>query len=362
MTTSYKTNDSGSERIFILGCERSGSTWLSNILSSHEDVQFIMEPFAKQLNIFPDFPERNQYMEEWSSSLSASLRRRINDLPRLQYPFFYRPGRPLFTFSLDRMLLASMIRFCDAMARPLALTWRRYKDLSLTMHRPNSGKLWVKNRPGPISRILIKELRLNFKLSLLVGLFPKAKYIVTIRNPAGQITSILDRMQRGSLQELRESLNNLPLILGNPRFRSYQHLLKNWSNKSLESKLSAWWLINYQTLIKDLQESEASFKLVYHEEISKQTAEQVDEVFNFLQLEKTGAVLEYVQRSSSSSQRQEFDTLDTMRNSRVYFKQRIEQASASLLMSIQDAFASSDLIQELEPYRIALNGCREGLS
>ena len=32
--------------VFILGCERSGSTWLGNIFDAHADVEFWMEPFA----------------------------------------------------------------------------------------------------------------------------------------------------------------------------------------------------------------------------------------------------------------------------------------------------------------------------
>jgi hypothetical protein len=57
------------ETVLILGCERSGSTWLSNILDSHPHVEFIMEPFVPRASLFPGFPGRNTYLANASDEI-----------------------------------------------------------------------------------------------------------------------------------------------------------------------------------------------------------------------------------------------------------------------------------------------------
>lgn len=343
--------------IFILGCERSGSTWLSNILFAHESVHFTMEPLAKQLEIFNDFPHRNHYMDSLQPDLEQYFLNKILLLHRMQFPFFYKPGNSPALYQLDRFLLASAIKFSKLFKLKLPLKFVRFKDLSLSMHRPNSGRIFSQKKFDDSSRILIKELRLNFKTLFLTKVFPQAKYIVVIRHPAGQLHSIMERMKKGSLAEITEALTSFPNDCKDENFSQYRHMLDQWDTLNLERKLAIWWLINYQTLINSLKRSGCEFTIVYHEEISKDPGSHINKIFNFLDIDQSEHVLEYVEASSTSAMGKEFDTLDTYRNSKSYFRDRINQAPESLIAAIQETLMAIEIIPELECYIDAKEYC-----
>ena len=59
--------------IFILGIQRSCTTWLANIFISSPDVLLFMEPFSPPYGIFPDPPHHFYFLERSSSFLDNLL-------------------------------------------------------------------------------------------------------------------------------------------------------------------------------------------------------------------------------------------------------------------------------------------------
>ena len=63
--------------VFILGCQRSGTTWLANIFDSSPDTLLFMEPFSVPYGIFPDFPESSYVLERTSPFLDNYLHHEV---------------------------------------------------------------------------------------------------------------------------------------------------------------------------------------------------------------------------------------------------------------------------------------------
>jgi hypothetical protein len=328
--------------IFILGCERSGSTWLLNILDAHPSTLFFMEPFADYLAIFPEFPHRNFYLERSYEELEEIVRRKLNSLERLKYPFLYRPGRPTCLLTLEKACLRGWRRM---RTRPFAeepLFLQRYNSLSLNTHRTNSG-LAVRKQFTERRVTGIKELRINFKIPFFARLYPSAKYLVTIREPGAQICSIVERMQRGSLGELRRSLLTLKYHLrANERFAKYWDVAAGWETLDIKHQLALWWLINYEVLIGDLRAYGLDFQIVGNEDLSESPRERAADIFRFCDLEMTETVSDYITRSTQLQEAQAVGTLDTHRISREYYKHRIAAVDTDTRSAINNVFMKLD--------------------
>ena len=70
--------------VFLLGCERSGSTWLANIFDAHPDVELWMEPFADYAELFPAVPDRNAWLGQATPALEVAIRQGYARLPGLK--------------------------------------------------------------------------------------------------------------------------------------------------------------------------------------------------------------------------------------------------------------------------------------
>ena len=200
-----------------------------------------------------------------------------------------------------------------------------------------------------IKLFVTKELRLNFKLGILSKVFPSAKYLITVRHPGAQLSSILRLMDKGNLGELKQSLLSLPEYLStNPRFGKYLHL---FDRKDIQEMLIIWWLVNYETLISDCQKFNVDYKIIYHEDISENLHDISKEIFDFIELTYTREVMSYISESSSM-ERAIKGPLDTTRNTSKYYKEQINKIDPLLMARINKILNSIPLIAELERYRI----------
>ena len=92
--------------IFVLGCQRSGTTWLANILDSSPDILLFMEPFSIPFNIFPEFPEPSFFLDHSSPHLDHFLQtefptRLMQYKTLISKKSLYDPAR----FQMERRLL-----------------------------------------------------------------------------------------------------------------------------------------------------------------------------------------------------------------------------------------------------------------
>jgi hypothetical protein len=340
------------KRIFILGCERSGSTWLSNIIDAHPQVEFFMEPFADYAGLFPGFPGRNTYLSAENEGLANLVRAGYRQLYLIKYPLLYKPNRPLYLKRLDRFLINKYQKFEKLLKIHGSLRIDQYKLLHLYNSKIPISNHPPKNYSQPIE--VTKELRLNFKVGLLAHAFPGSKYIVIIRHPGAQISSVKNLFQRGHLGELNRSLVSfIDCIKEHSRFKNYWPVIDelSWEN-DLENKLILWWLINYEILLEDIRVNQLDYLVIHHEELSQEPRQVTKQLFEFCGLTFDEAVRDYLDSSSHSSlnkQDENFSPVDTTRNSADYYKQAIKRVDIPLNNKISKVLSYLSVSKTLEP-------------
>ncbi len=342
-------SESGENMVFILGCERSGSTWLTNLFDAHPAVELFMEPFAPFARILPELPERNRVADETKLPLAALLREVYQKLPAMKYPYFYRPGKSLLWKRVDRFIwkFRGYARKGVRLARTTGM--RRYSLLSLNADNTPLA-LQSKKRREP-HRIVTKELRLNFKVGLLHRAFPDAVCLLAIRHPGAQISSILRLFERGNLGELKQSLEGFrEAVLKTEQALPYKELFARvWREDQPAEQLIVWWMINYDLLLRECKRLGVRYRVIYHEDLSEHPAEEFDAVLAFAGLSGAKEVDNYL-IASSTRQTQSESPVDTMRQSSDFYKAAINQVDAGLKEQISKAFTLFDASEELRRY------------
>jgi hypothetical protein len=223
-------------------------------------------------------------------------------------------------------LLAATIRAGHQRVRltpPLAI--RQWELLNLnTSELPASlqtPKQW------PPRHYVLKELRLNLKVRVLLEAVPDARFLVIVRNPAAQLTSIRRMMKQGRLQELAAALRTLPAdMVRDPGWRRYQPWVGDGGADEL---LAVWWFLNYETLLADLEATGAPRLLIHHEELSAQPRVWSEKVLAFLGLETTASIEKFL-RTSTAEQARSDSPLDTFRDSARHSQTTIRDADREL--------------------------------
>ncbi len=322
--------------IFILGGERSGSTWLANIFDAHPDVELIMEPFADYANLIPQPWSRYEYVSSIPSGWGTALDHAYQELPEKKYPLLYRPGRPPVMMAVDRCIIRSYqaVRRLFRMAPSRLALW--YDLLNLNRRELPVSRLTTKNPRPSVS--VTKELRLNFKVPLLASAFPDGFYLVAIREPGAQIDSIEKLSRRGNLEELSSSLGYFKEALQQQeRFRKYLALMDEVTETEL---LPLWWLVNYQTLLEDLKDYGMEHEVIRHEAIAADPAGLIAGILPRCGLSNDDAVFRYVEWSSRN-QRIAPRPTDTTRDSREFYKRGISGVRPQLRERIGSLFVKA---------------------
>lgn len=320
--------------VFILGCERSGSTWVGNILDAHPGVEFLMEPFSLFDQLFEGFPTR--YERGTGSECIAVAGKGFNSLRRAKYPLFYRPGRTSGLMILDRTLIAAHKYLCRKTRRSSAVV-DRYLKLNLHTRDMPLSRLPRKNR-NP-SCVVVKELRLNLKVGFIKEWCPSARFLVCIRHPGAQLASILRIWKSGGLWELQDSLPALRCALAedSSALSAYRACLPDGevSNVAL---LAAWWLSSYNTLLCDLSDSGSEFILVEHEQMSLSPREGSARILEFCGLPSSSQVEQFVTWSTTGTGSKVKSPVDTHRNSARDAASAIRNIPANVLCEVERAW------------------------
>ncbi|MGE5342895.1 MAG: sulfotransferase [Candidatus Omnitrophota bacterium] len=325
------------KHVFILGCERSGSTWLANILDAHPGVELFMEPFADYAVIFPDIPPRNVSVCDPNETQINGVQTGYEKLLRLKYPLGYRFGRSLNWKRLDAWIIQWVKRIDGRLHRPLPLAVQRYDLLNLhTSKIPVQFQVKKWKKPQLEAT---KDLRLCFKTGLIAHAFANPLFLIAIRHPGAQIGSIQTLFSKNSLGELRRSLETfIDDIRNQPRFDTYTALMDRFADANdPDILLILWWLIHYEMLFRDLKDQRLTFLPVFHEDISETPAHVASAIFDFIGLDLTPEVHTYLERSSSAERSRPVQSnVDTFRNSSHYYKERIGAVDPELNRKIRE--------------------------
>lgn len=309
----------------LLGVERSGSTWLSNLFDSAPDVETYMEPFARVAGIIDGFPDRldcfdKEDVEEWES-LSA----RLDALSDLKYHGLEWPGAPGWLRAANWMGHEWLNRANTFLPGRVGSKIQAYSELNFN-RRDNPAVQHFNTARHPGFR-LFKLLRLNTKARLIEKMFPEATVTVIIRNPLAQCLSIVRRMDQGSLLELHDVFETLSDSLDrHPRLERFSRALDTAPEDSRFSRAVAYWFVNYSILLQDLEPCDLDVQTVRYETLCEEPEETTAEVFSHHGLTLGTQTRTYIAASTSGSFDAESAT-DTSRNSSTYYRRQLEQLS-----------------------------------
>jgi hypothetical protein len=336
--------------LFVLGSERSGSTWLANILDAHPDVELLMEPFAARARLFPGFPDREVPVDDRETGLATRLRRGIARVPVHKYPLLYRPGRSRVLRVLDTRLADAARALAHGLRRPTPLWIRRLELLHLNAAALPVDRLPVK--PAAPSVLAVKELRLNFKVGLVAAAFPEARVIAVVRGPVAQIASIERLIARGRLRELAAALPRiLETVTMHPRFARYARLTALVDPQDRSSALAIWWLVSNQTLLADLRGCKLAHLVIRHEDLCEEPLRGAETLLRFAGLPPDRAVTRFV-RWSSSGDAITTSPVDTRRHSKLHTHRALEAAPADLRRRVERVLLSAAELDAVDPETI----------
>ena len=341
-------NENTSPHAFILGCERSGSTWLSNVLDAHPGIEFFMEPFADYADLFPGLPSRNIHLNHENDALAKVVSEDWEHLQRVKYTLFYNRKRNLYWKKIDRLVISGL--------QIIGLSKRIKQFQLLNMNLNNVPIKWQSKKTAMPTLTVTKELRLNFKVGLIQRVFPQAKFIIIARHPGAQVASIMKLFQRGHLGELRKSLHSLYGDLRKSKYKvKYLAYFKELGgDPDMRELLLLWWLINYETLIEDCKRYGVDYKVVFNEDLSTYPAEHYQEILSFIGLDFHPAVRAYLAHSTVDSQRRDNNSVispvDTIRDSSRYSKEAISNLDNEMGFSIANLYSRFNICTELSRY------------
>jgi hypothetical protein len=253
--------------VFILGIERSATTWVSKIIEAHPATEVYMEPLSNYISHFSRWPNRletitNQeemvdYFESEFKKIKKDKRFFLTKMSDLKsaWKFDFRLANSLFS------------RFDVKKARNF---------IELNFHRRNEDFPFKKRN---VSQKIIKELRLNFNAGIIPQLNSDAKVIIVVREYAPNILSIIKYVKRGRLKEL-------------------QDLLDLQGDKNDYLPVLNYWTTSYTRMIEELEKTGTNYILMSHEAILANGEKEIQKLFDFIGLDFDDQVINYFNYSN----------------------------------------------------------------
>lgn len=334
--------------VFILGTQRSGTTWLANIFDSHPDCLHFYEPFAPAYRLFPYFPNEFVYVEPPATALATRLR---HDLPRLveKKSLLFDPVHASRRqFETEAWIMGQI----EMWGRRAHLGAPAFASQFNLLHLNRIGQQPVAYFPkGDHIRVnAIKEVRLYFKVPFLAATFPDARFVHVMRHPAAVVTSMTNFLKRGRLVEIRDQIEHFADTVGaQPRFEHYRPLLERVDRGTLPEKLAAYWRVANETLAADVAAAGGRAIPLVYERLAGDPLARVSELFRWCGLPDSPQTEAYV-RDSSTSRSERKTVLDTNRVSATYYKDWVAKASAEVLNAVDEVCADSPLMEAFAPY------------
>lgn len=318
--------------VFILGTQRSGTTWLANIFDSHPECLHYYEPFAPAYNIFPYFPHEFDRLPDPPHDLAVRVRADLARLPLLRSRLFdpVSASRRQFLFEawlMDKLAIVSRRsggRAC------------RFAEQFELLHLNRIGQDPVAYFPKDEIRVTaIKEVRLYFKASFLAAALRGALFVHVVRHPAAVVLSMDSFLRRGRLVEIRDHIGTLvERMRAQPALARHEPVLARVRPGSLHDRLAAYWRVANEELEGQLAAMPGrAFPLVY-EDLASDPLGRAADMLHWCGLEMGPATDAYL-RASSTSRTGRNTALDTNRVSATYYKDWVGKVTPE----IRDAVA-----------------------
>ena len=333
--------------IFILGTQRSGTTWLANIFDSHPECLHYYEPFAPAYKLFPYFPHEFRRVTPPAEALATWLR---TDLPRLELHRSKLFDPIHFThrqFELEAWLMGKL----ETMCRRLHLTPLRFAAQYNLLHLNRLGQRPLAYFPKSEIRIIaIKEVRLYFKVPFLADAIAQARFIHVVRHPAAVVSSMEHQMSQGRLIEIKAHIGRFVAeVRAQDGLAQHASVLARAREGNRTDALAAYWRVANEQLERDLSAiPQRSLSIVY-EGLATDPLARTTDMLAWSGLTMAPATDAYV-RASSTSRTDRRTALDTNRVSATYYRDWVPKVSREVLESVERVCADSPLMERFEPF------------
>lgn len=340
-------NDSNSSIVFLLGTQRSGTTWLANIFDASPHTLLFMEPFAPAYSLFPQFPEPSLFMKQSSPALDKFLRQEALDrLLKYKSLFFPCSVTASTWFRVDMFLSRLISKFGIFVPQFLFDRTRKFNLLNLNRTDRNYPVFHKEALP---STWVIKELRLAGKIPVLRSAYPQARFVVIIRHPAATVHSIMSWFQRHRLGELRQVLDTyLERIEVQIVAEPYRLLIERCRAGDLVHKVALYWRISYETLHNALKDDPLAPFIVY-EKLAARPLETAEMLFSQLDIPWSNSVADYINHSTNTSL-EKVTAITTVRDSTRAYRDWCDKISPETLRAVEEITGDSYLSDLFEPY------------
>lgn len=294
--------------IFILGIERSATTWVSNLLEAHPQTRVFVEPLSVLTARFTDWPDRFEVIEN-RQAMADYFHREFQILKSHKTWLLTRWFSHRKAWQFDLWLSNLLVR--------KNLAGEAARDFSeINFHRKTQLQV---QKDYPVKYEVTKELRLNFNGELISHIEPEAVVLVVVRDVFANIRSINQHLNKGHLGELRASLTKK---YGQPNLRI----------------LYRYWRDSYNSLLEALDKTNTSYLVVDHTALVKDPDSWVQKIGTFTDLGETQTMLQYVKKSN----RQGSGIHNTNRSHRILLKQN-EEAKKEVFPRIKQIFDPNEL-------------------
>lgn len=332
--------------VFLLGCQRSGTTWLTSIFDASPDVLTFVEPFAPAYGIVPDFPGVFDSFDandpSWEHWMEGEFRER---LWRRKYLLLSRSMRSPFWFKVE----LDFARLLPAQAPgQIRQRIRQFELLNLNRLRDDSPIYPKEDKP---SHWIVKELRLAGKIPMITSAFPDSYLITIMRHPCASVNSILNWFDRGRLVELQSDMGNFVDQLESQEIGTqYSKQIARCRTGTLAHTLALYWRVSYETIWRRTVGNERAHWIIY-EDLASSPLSRTQEVSRFLNLPFSNNMLDYVKYSSTTqSGTSKIDPLDTIRDSRKYYLAWIDDISDETQAAVFEICGESFLLPHFDSY------------
>lgn len=287
--------------IYIVGTQRSGTTWVGNVLNRSRDVMYFYEPFQQNLGLFDSIYSEGVLIRRPSEKFVASLRHQHSELFSLNER----------SFPLNMFLRYVMGTGINALSRTRGSAWRRLAVINQWTGGKVREHLVAKNS---ILRPLIKETRLHLNLNLLKDAYPDCRTVLLLRHPYPVVESMIKWMARGHLMETKRHIECAFEV-----YRSQDEIydampkaVQMMTGSFKEALVAQWFITNDFALA-------ASPMLLSYESVCKNPTERFAELFAEVDLDFSSEVIAYV-RETSEGPADSRGIVDTHKNSSKVYK------------------------------------------
>jgi len=318
--------------VFVLGTQRSGTTWVSNIFDSHPRVIHVYEPFAPDADLFPYFP--NEFEDRELSE--GEMRRLQHDVERLsdhRSRFFDQATAGERRFRFETAMMKRIHRF-NRKARRRSLNFAT-RFIMLQQNRMGQDPVAYFYKAPDADWLAIKEVRLYFRVPLLARAFPHAKFIHLVRHPGAVVNSMCHYMSQGRLGELRANIDQFhEAIAHREGLEPWREVLSATATGTLEERLAAFWKVTNDVMARDLAGLGSRSRRVVYEELAMHPAEVVRSMLDWCGVGDPDETREYV-AASSTARDAKLDVLSTSRESSSYSRSWTGKIDAGVRASVE---------------------------